>query len=534
MSSVLNAMAKSVFTENGAISYSTTGFGELGCCLDYWSKAGTLAGREQSVVDADMAKIFADNAQVALAIVFGLRLITRKPKGMEETQTGYGRRDEFYKAIVWLHNNKPDLLYKNLHLIPVFGSWKDLVNEPLVNILDKSKVYELVSDNLADQLLLKYLPQIRSSKKSRSDRDKNRIAWAKGLCKALKIGFKDYRKLKSVGTAHIWQRQMQANQWDKIHFNGIPGKAMTYHTARKGKDGKTVFERHGLIERLTEWVLSQNSIKFTGYPYELTKVAGRKGNPSLIQKMIYNRQFETLIEPMKNHNLGNTLCALDTSGSMTWEECAPGVQPYDVCISMGVVFSSLNTGYFKDAVVAFDSTSSLVKLKGNFCERLAAAEAISSGGSTNFQSVIDLLVQTRKQNPNIPVEEYPQTLVVISDMQFNPTNKYGAHYTNDMCLTHSETNYEAAKRKLQSVGLGEMRIIWWWVTGRGADFPAQMNDKGVYMIGGFDPVNLKALMGLSTQEDKSKDYVHAEKKEETPVDGMKNFLSQPIFTLLQY
>lgn len=521
--SVLNAMAKSVFTENGALSYSTTGFDKLGSCLDYWAKAGTRAGRKQEDVNTDMAKIFADDEKVALAILFGLRLITRKPKDMEETQTGYGRKDEFYKTVVWLHNNKPDLLYKNLHLIPLFGCWKDFVNETLVDVLDKSKVYQLIKDNLDNQLLRKYLPQIRSGKKARSERDRKRIAWAKGLCKFLSLSYKDYRKLKSEGTAHIWQKQMQANQWDKINFNGIPGKAMTRHTALKGKDGKTVFERHNLVERLTTWVLAQKSIKFTGYPYELTKAVGHA--PSLIQRLVFDRQFESMIEPMKNHNLGNTLCALDTSGSMSWENVAPGVTPLNVCISMGVTLSSLNMGYFKDAVVSFNSTSTLVKLQGTFCERLAQANAISSGGSTNFQSVIDLIVKTRKENPNIPVNEYPETIVVISDMQFNPTSRGET----------AETNYESAMRKLSEVGLGNMRIIWWWVTGRGGDFPAQMNSKGVYMIGGFDPVNLKALMGLSTTDaTKSKDFVAVEKLEETPVDGMKNFLSQPIFSLIQY
>jgi hypothetical protein len=38
---------------------------------------------------------------------------------------------------------------------------------------------------------------------------------------------------------------------------------------KKGKDKQTVFERHNQVERLKEWALKQNNIKFTGYPYEL-------------------------------------------------------------------------------------------------------------------------------------------------------------------------------------------------------------------------------------------------------------------------
>jgi len=133
--------------------------------------------------------------------------------------------------------------------------------------------------------------------------------------------------------------------------------------------------------------------------------------------------------------------------------------------------------------------------------------------------VIDLLARTRKENPDIPVEEYPETVLVISDMQFNPAGR------------NTRTNYEEAMRKLRKVGLQDMRIIWWFVNGAGTDFPSQMDDKGVYMIGGFDPVNLRALLGLSAGK---KEFVASEQKEKAPLDGMMNFLGQPIFGLLRF
>jgi len=529
MTLLLNKLAKTAHTWNGAISYSTTGFEKFGACLDYFAKAGTYTNRSQETVDADMIRIFGDDESVALSIVFALRLISRKPDvaGIEETQTGYGRRDEFYKACVWLANNKPNLLYANLHLIPVFGCWKDFVQGPLIDALDREKVYALVASNLGDGLLRKYLPQIRSSKNGRTDRDKKRIEWAKGLCRHLGVSFADYRRVKREGAGHIWQRQMTQGEWGKINFNGIPGKAMLRHTTQKGRDKQTVFERHDQVERLREWVLSQKSVKFTGYPYELSRQASSRKNPSLVQRLILDRQFETVLEPMKAHKLGNVLPCLDISGSMTCE-IVSGVSAYDICISMGIVFSCLNNGHFKDMVCGFSDSPILLKLTGGLCDRLKLIETDSefqrvAWGSTNFQGVIDLLVKTRKENPEIPVEEYPETILVVSDMQFNPSGR------------NSKTNYESAMRKLNSVGLGDMRIIWWFVNGAGADFPAQMDSKGCYMIGGFDPVNIKALMGLTaTGQDpkKSKDFNAAEKKEETPLDGMMNVLSQPIFGLL--
>lgn len=520
MSRVLSAMSTNARTENGALSNSTTGFAQGGSCLDYFFKCGNHNLREQSVVNADMSSIFGDDSSLALKILFGLRLITRKPEGLTEIQTGMGKRDEFYKGIVWLHNNKPELLYNNLHLIPVFGSWKDFLNDPLLESLDRARVYRLFSENLSDQLLLKYLPQIRSKSKVRSNRDNRRSEWAKGFVNFLGITQRQYRKLKSKGAAHVWQKQMSAQNWDKINFNGIPGKAMMNHISRTGKDQQSVFERHGQIERLQEWVASQNLIKFTGYPYELTqRILKSRSNT---QNLIYDKQFQQCLKSFEGHNLGNVLCAIDTSASMTWTE-ENGVTPLDICLSLGVSFSHLNVGYFKDVVCAFNSISTLAKLNGSLVEKTQQIALVGAGGNTNFQSVIDLLVQTRQNNPDIPVEEYPETLLVVSDMQFDPSGRscwYGKK---------EETNYETLMNKLESVGLGKMRVIWWNVAGRTKDFPSKMDDKGVYMVGGYDPNILKALMGLSKDK---KDFKASEKTEETPYDGMINFLSQPIFDLL--
>lgn len=519
---MLELSNRNAYTANGALSYSTTGFNKYAKCLDYFSKCGTYLNRPQKLVDADMISIFKDDENLALAMVFGLRLITRKPElveGINEIQTGFGRKDEFYKAVTWLAKNRPAILYDNLDLIPVFGCWKDFVTEPLIDILDRDHVYELFAINLGDNLLRKYLPQI--SRKPRTERDKKRIDWAKGFARFLAITDKEYRKLKSQGAAHVWQQQMSNNSWNEINFNEIPGKAMLWLSSRRGKDKKNVFERHNQVERLVKWVEKQNTIKFTGYPYELTRAAYK--SKSIITDIILNKQFETVLQSFSGHKLGNVLCGLDTSGSMQ-TTVLPNVTAFDICLSMGLVFSSLNIGYFKDIVAGFDEESWLLKLEGNFTDRYKQiTQEITAWGSTNFQSLIDLIVDVKNKNPEIPTEQFPETLLVISDMQFNPTKK---QFEN----SNAQTNYELAMSKLNKVGLGKMRIIWWYVNGESKDFPASMDDAGVYIIGGFDPVNLKALMGLTTEK---KEFVAKEKVKETPVDGMVNFFSQPIFSLLR-
>src|SRR5262249_56625156 len=131
-----------------------------------------------------------------------------------------------------------------------------------------------------------------------------------------------------------------------------------------------------------EWVRSRPVVKFTGHPHELVRAA--RTARTIMQKEIFDRQFATVVGPFRAHRLGNVLCALDTSGSMTME-VVPGVSAYDICLSMGLVFSSLNVGWFRDVVVAFNDVSSIVRLSGEFTERLHQLETMTTAwGSTNF------------------------------------------------------------------------------------------------------------------------------------------------------
>lgn len=123
-------------------------------------------------------------------------------------------------------------------------------------------------------------------------------------------------------------------------------------------------------------------------------------------------------------------------------------------------------------------------------------------GGTNFQGAIDEILRVRKSNPNIPLEDYPKTLLVISDMQFNPTSNsgYWGDYSNrKLSKTEVSTNYEESKRKLLQAFpkefVDEMKFIWWHVTSQYKDFPSSIDDPGTYMFSGFDGAVVSLLLG---------------------------------------
>ena len=477
------------FTENDAVSHASTG----SALVDYFAKAGTYRGRHQREVDAELSYMWDESPLLTLMVVFYLRMVTRRTRGLfesEQVQRGQGGRDEFRRSLIWLAAEHPEVYRANLWLVPVVGRWSDLWHVDVVEALPREPTYKLVERGIADAncaaLIAKYLPRIRSRSNIKNPRHVALNRWARGLCAHLGWNERTYRQFKSnpEHMAHDFQRQMCFGAWDGLQFDDIPGRALFRLFSLRGRDGQGALERHQQLERYATWLAQQPVVKFTGYPYELYRACRRARLK--VQRDTYDRQWEGLIETATADRGGvqeNVWCALDTSGSMQ-AQVLEGVTALDICLGLGLYFSSINQGAFRDHVVMFSNTSKVVRLKGTFSQRVKQlAEMDMWMGSTNFQSVIDAIVDVRKQRRKIPIADYPTTILVVSDMQFNPAG------------ANTETNYQQAMKKLRQVGLPHVKIVWWWVTGRGRDFPSQLEDEGVTMIGGFDGSVLELLLG---------------------------------------
>jgi hypothetical protein len=270
-----------------------------------------------------------------------------------------------------------------------------------------------------------------------------------------------------------------------LNFNAIPGKALLNLVSGKFLDN------HHLTNKYREWLAKQPVAKFNGYPFELgRKIMGQfMLKPSV--KMTVDKQFDNLIATAKSDNggiKGNVWCALDTSGSMTWDGLdKSGTTAYDVCVSLGIYFSTLNEGAFHKNVIMFDNVSRVLQLRGSFTDMYQQIPRNAMGG-TNFQSVIDEIVRIRKKSPNVPLEDYPTTLLVVSDMQFNPVGG------------NERTNYEAAMFKLREVFPQEwcenFKMVWWFCSNRWtSDFPSNMDCGGTYVVSGYDGSVISFILG---------------------------------------
>ena len=542
----------SAYTENGAISYASTGK-EL---VDQFGKAASYRGRDYSVVSDDMERLWAENPEAALKFPFYLRLITREVKMSDGTKTekvqrGAGAKDEAFKRFVWLMQNHPGEFYRNLYLIPVVGSWKDVWQilfyaEEIGVKANKEKFFEVVAEGLASEsqvdLVKKYLPRIRSTKKCKTswaDRTnryaKEFVSWANDKVDG---GFDSeaYRHMKASGEAHVFQKLMCGQRYDEINFKTIPGKALLSLVSGK------FLENHGLYNKYVDWIKAQPVAKFNGYPYEL----GAKLSPpgyfrsedcgvDLATKITIDKQFDNLIATGKQNEgaiKGNVWCALDTSGSMGCHIPDSNVTAINVCVSLGIYFATLNEGAFHKNVIMFDSTSRVKQLSGSFTEMWKQVPA-NAMGSTNFQSVVDEIVRVRRSNPSIPLEDYPKTLLVVSDMQFNPSGDYW--YREAVTKESQLSNVEAAKAKLRSVFpsefVDEFKFVWWDVASRRTeDVPSTLDDSSSYFFSGFDGAIVSFLLGGDAEivDDKT-----GEKRMPTAEELVQIALSQEVISLVR-
>lgn len=497
------AQIKDTSTEKGAVAHSTTG----ASLVDQFATAGNFRNRPVIEVFTDQATIAGEDWEKALKFVFYLRMITRKlngPFATQSVQRGQGTRDEAYKRFLWYLGFYPETFYKNLYLFLNIGCardfWELLAYAKVLNMaVDYDRAFAVYDLLLADEatrdLALKYLPQIKSKAKCKTSRAQIRNKLATRYAKHLALVAKAYRQTKTMGKAHIWQQLISKQLYRQINFGHIPGRALSWISSTK------LLENHGLVNRYTAWLAEQPVVPFTGYVYELGKrIEGY--NVPLHTKMTVDKQFNGLVAQAKEGEqgaiTGNVLACLDTSGSMTWISLTSGITPYQVCLSLGVFFSVLNTGAFRKVVCKFDNDARLVVLKGNsFTDMYHQARQIGAWGTTNFQSVIDLLVATRRRSPNIPVADYPDTLLIVSDMQFDPPGG------------SAETNWEATTRKLSAEFppeyINRLKVLWWKIDDRATgNFPSNLDEAGTYLFSGFDGAIISLLLGGDVTDDGEK------------------------------
>jgi hypothetical protein len=531
-------------TANGALAYEDT-FSNL---LNYFSNC-TNFHRSYEEVENDLNKCWLENSELTLKLIGYTRAISRTDKYTDLRVKGLGLKHEGRLGLKWLYLNHPLTFHKNLEtFISILGGWQDLWHRDLEcwMINKDPNVIKFIIDQLyigiakenQNDLCLKYLPRHKSISniKKRSPGVatlnfhivRNKILYSISHTLSIEFGapftVRDLMKWKASGTLHSWQQHISNRNYNAIKFDRLPGKVLQWIT--KDKEGSSFLSRHDLEEKYIKWLNTKDSLNSTSYIYELAKPAisaykcFSKTTLSKVQEYTIEKQITGMLNKVEKSNL-NVMPVIDTSGSMNCE-VNRDISALDICLSLGVYFSMIQYGNFKDHIISFDDKSKFIKLQGSYTNRLKDILSRQDFmGSTNFQSVINLVLKTRKNNPDIPIEDYPDVYLVISDMQFNINSN------------REQTNHQEAISKLIEAGLKEPLFVWYNVSPYGNDnFQNHKDDSGVINMSGFDPSALNRLLSQDFQL-KFEDENNKSIKEITSLEAMINTLDQKYLNLLK-
>lgn len=491
---MLNAMKEMNnvgYTENGGMTYRST----MNGIMDLFALGGAYRFRSDADVILLFKKAFEEDEVYALKCLFYLR----------DVRGGQGERRFFRIIIKWLANEHTAAMKRNLKHIPTFGRWDDLyefVGTPLETEAFKFMYEQLKLDVSckAPSLLAKWLKSINtSSKESCYLGEKTRAAFG--------MTPRQYRKTLAIlrTKINVVEKLMSENNWDEIEFDKIPSKA--------GFIYRNAFARHDLMREQSEKNV-QTYAEFaksketkvnakTLYPCEVVHQA-IKMNTSLdsTERLMVNKYWENLHDYFQKATF-NGVAVVDTSASMTWSSST--IRPIDVAIALGLYCAEKCNpkSPWHDFYITFSRKARLVEVKGvDFVDKVHRIYHANLCENTNIKSVFDLMLSLIRKY-NIPQEEIPQNIVIISDMEFDES-------ATDMNTFTMKSELEKIAEGWKTYGYQMPRLVFWNVAARNDNIPMKDNGR-VTFVSGYSPVIFDMVMTGKTGLDLVMEKLNSER-----------------------
>lgn len=448
-------------TENGALTYKST----QSECLDLFSAAGAL--RRASVTDISnrIARACAEDLELTLKIVFFAR----------DIRGGMGERRFFRIALLYLAENHPEALEKNVALIPEFGRYDDLLMllgtpceraavELVKSQLDKDmKALETESGEVS--LLGKWLPSVNTSSAVT-------VKLARKLAGLLGMSEPEYRKACVALRKRIKIIEDNLRRSDyTFDYSKQPSKAMLKY--------RKAFIRND-YDRYNEFLsdAAQGKAKLnaaTLAPYDIVNACISSARFKSIddaraERLALDTAWNALGDYVAD---GNALAVVDGSGSM-YMYVKPS--PAAVAQSLGIYFAERAKGAFHGHFITFSESPRLIEVKGkDIYEKVRYCMSFDECANTDISRVFELILDTAVKN-KLPQSDMPSALYIISDMEFD-----------DCAMGADVTNFENARATFAAAGYELPMLVFWNVDSRGANVPVTMNDRGVILVSGSSP-----------------------------------------------
>lgn len=514
---------------NGSFKLSSSGSDFVD---DFSNLSGYKKPRSFNEVSNTMSTLWANNEDLAVRMALYSRMITRTIQlsdgsKTEESQRGQGLKNEGIMRFLWLAVYQEDTFWKNVDLLIAVGSWKDIFTLLSLDlqyngwegrVLDWEKFGKLILAGLENsntsELVKKYLPQIKAKSKAKTLQSQANTLIGKWLCSLLfgtkannESTYKQYRVLKSKGTAHQWQQLISQGKHNLVDFDSVHGRALS-----KLVSGKYL-KNQGLETKYQEWISAKPTAKFTGYVYELFKPLGTSTHMSVGSLERYkidtiNKQFLELVDKAKNgltENENGLIGVMDTSASMTSEVPGTGVSSYSVAKSLTLFMSYMLEGRFSDCYLEFSRGTVMKQWKGSTPIEKLCNDNSSVIDGTNFLSVADHFGKILKEGVN--ENEFPSGIVCFSDGEFDRSSGWG----NNGGLDTQKSTFHNLKTKLKSYGFSKkyvdnFKVILWdirngyYSTDTKTKFEDFADTPNLFHISGLDASALAFLTGTKKLE----------------------------------
>lgn len=404
------------FTENGAKALSSSGYSAL---VDLFGLAGSLRSRDRNDVQQKFAAAFREDALLATKMLFYIGDIR---------YGGLGERKTFKACLNWLAINHPEIVNKNMALIPYFNrfdSWFELVGTKCEDKMWDNLTGVFVNDinamkaGVPISLLAKWMPSENASS-----------IVTKSLAKIAmkKLGFKprEYRKLLTKMRSYIGivEQKMSSNDWKSIDYSKVPSYAMHNYMSAFAKHDYEGFNNY--LNKVKKGEAKINSSVL--FPSDLvSKYLGHYGwNYHNLNS--YNEAVEAQWNALPNYlsNPINALIMADISDSMFGN----GKSPIHSSVGLAIYFAQHNHGIFHNKYMTFNNDPKFIELNegASLYENVSKVANSGMGFNTNlykaFVKILDMAIEY-----NIPNEDMPKALIVISDMEIDSYSTNGKDWS---------------------------------------------------------------------------------------------------------
>ena len=484
-------MAPYAYTENGALSLESTTDPRLDLFFKTVRDLGSHNGNNEYLYEL-IDKSMTTNALDTMKILMNWR----------DCRGGKGDRQGFLVALAYYAKLYPSWFFTNVHLVPEYGSYMDLVK--LWHLVDngpaKTAIMKILTDTLrADKdklikgepgisLAAKWIPAERS-KWDRYNNNKFLVELCKMMYNKKRI---DNATLKGLRTdilvplrkhLALVESQLCDKKYNEIEYAKVPSVAMNkYKTLFYKNDYIRFMEYLGRVNAGTEKINSDQM-----YPHDLVRqyLCNHRENP------VIEAQWQAIkkkIEETKSFDRSIVVC--DVSGSMDGT-------PMQVAIALGLL------GLYKNRIITFSETPELVCVpEGSLYNQVKQLNNMHWGMNTNLERVLDLILGLSAGDPENAIKR----VFIFSDMQF------------DEACSSNGTHFELMQEKFKRANIEMPQIVFWNLRGSTRDFPVSHDENGVILMSGYSPSLLNSLL---------------DGKHITPMDILMNVINSPRYNKVQ-